>query len=217
MNHPGQTTFWKQTSSTRNYTNENKINTWPKAIYFYHMKPNYNYTLLPGLTSTLTSICHLAYLRSFSYPGCTRRPSLHSESGPQWCSGPKSHQTPSSSAASPVTWCHRLHPRPVAWCDLMSCGTRCRVKRCMVSDPWRRTRSPRQSQLTSWTFPPRPGSGCHRWSWSFSWSFPLGWWRTDHWNQFCPWPGDPVRSQLTGHTERNDWASCVTITNTYLA
>lgn len=90
------------------------------------MKPNSNYTLLPGLTSPLTGIFHhhIWVDEDFSYPGCTRRPSLHSESGPQWCSGPKSHQTPSSSAALPETWCHRLHPRPVAWCDLMSCGTR---------------------------------------------------------------------------------------------
>lgn len=74
-------------------------------------------------------------MRTFSYPGCTRRPSLHSESGPQWCSGPKSHRTPSSSAASPVTWCHRLHPRHVVWCDLMSCGTRCGDRRRMISNP----------------------------------------------------------------------------------
>lgn len=76
--------------------------------------------------------------------------------------------------------------------------------------------SPQQTQLTSWTSPPRLGSGCHRWSWSSSWSSPPGWWRKGRWSQFCPWPGDPERSQLEEHTKWNDWASCVTITNTYL-
>lgn len=108
-----------------------------QAIYFYYMKPNSNYTTITSPHLTINGhilSCIFEWAMTFSYPGCTRRPSPHSESGPQWCSGPKSHRTPSSSAASPVTWCHRLHPRPAAWCDLMSCGTRCPDRRHTISN-----------------------------------------------------------------------------------
>lgn len=50
------------------------------------------------------------------------------------------------------------------------------------------------SLLTNWMSLPRLGSGCHRWFWSAFWSFPLGRWHKDHWNQFYPWLVNP------GHT-----------------
>jgi len=51
--------------------------------------------------------------------------------------------------------------------------------------------------LTSWTFPPRLGSGCHRWFLFSSWSCLLVWWHMDRWSLSYPWPGDPAHWQLT--------------------
>lgn len=62
-----------------------------------------------------------------------------------------------------------------------------------------------QLALTSWTFPPRLGSGCRRLSLFSSWFYPLGWSHKDHWNLSCPWPGDPAHWRLTHTHKQRKW------------
>lgn len=67
---------------------------------------------------------HLFGLSRKTHPGCTRRPSLHSECGPQWLFDPGSHRSHVWTSVSRETWCRHPRPTHAPWCGQMSCGIR---------------------------------------------------------------------------------------------
>lgn len=79
-------------------------------------------SLLLLLSSVSNSVSIGFWLIEKTYPGCTTRPSLRSESALQWWFDQGSRRSHVWTSASHVIWCH--HPRPThePWCGPMSCG-----------------------------------------------------------------------------------------------
>lgn len=65
----------------------------------------------------------LLSLLSYTDPGCTRRPFLHSAFELQWYFGPRNHQILSLVAVLPWIWYHHLHPKRALWFGLTNYGT----------------------------------------------------------------------------------------------